>query len=136
MQITKESILHRLHLIGDLAIGTMAIAMQLIPAGMFPMWFQVDMFFHMTVAGVMFSVIGTERILHRSLHKPSKLHKTHLYAECAIGSFAIITFFTGDMLTSTWTDVDTVFHIVIAAMAFGGIILERVLHRHNHEHWV
>jgi hypothetical protein len=59
------------------------------------------------------------------------LHRAHLYADLSISVMAIIGLFFADIL-ETWFQVDLIFHIAIFVLATGGIISERVLHRHKH----
>jgi hypothetical protein len=44
---------------------------------------------------------------------------------------AFVGLFFADVL-ETWFQVDLIFHIAIFVLAAGGIISERVLHRHKH----
>jgi hypothetical protein len=64
--------------------------------------------------------------------KLPSLHKSHLYADAAIGAIAISTVILGDEAFSFFARADLVFHIVIAVLAFGGIAAERLLHRSRH----
>lgn len=59
------------------------------------------------------------------------LHRVHLYADLTISAMAIVGLFFADLL-ETWFQVDLVFHIAIFVLATGGIISERILHRHKH----
>ena len=63
--------------------------------------------------------------------KNGLLHRVHLYADLSISAMAIVGLFFADIL-ETWFQVDLVFHIAIFVLATGGIISERVLHRHKH----
>lgn len=60
-----------------------------------------------------------------------KLHRVHLYADLSISVMAIIGLFFAEIL-ETWFQVDLIFHIAIFVLATGGIIAERILHRHKH----
>jgi hypothetical protein len=44
---------------------------------------------------------------------------------------AIIGLFFAEIL-ETWFQVDLIFHVAIFVLASGGIIAERILHRHKH----
>lgn len=59
------------------------------------------------------------------------LHRVHLYADLTISAMAIIGLFFAEIL-ETWFQVDLVFHIAIFVLATGGIVSERILHRHKH----
>jgi general stress protein CsbA len=59
------------------------------------------------------------------------LHRVHLYADLSISVMAIIGLFFAEIL-ETWFQVDLIFHIAIFVLATGGIIAERILHRHKH----
>jgi hypothetical protein len=59
------------------------------------------------------------------------LHRVHLYADLTISAMAIVGLFFADIL-ETWFQVDLVFHVMIFVLATGGIISERILHRHKH----
>jgi hypothetical protein len=63
--------------------------------------------------------------------KTSALHRVHLYADLSISAMAFVGLFFADVL-ETWFQVDLIFHIAIFVLAAGGIISERVLHRHKH----
>jgi len=59
------------------------------------------------------------------------LHRVHLYADLSISIMAIIGLFFSEVL-ATWFQVDLIFHIAIFVLATGGIVSERILHRHKH----
>jgi general stress protein CsbA len=59
------------------------------------------------------------------------LHRVHLYADLSISVMAIIGLFFAEVL-ETWFQVDLIFHIAIFVLAAGGIVAERILHRHKH----
>lgn len=59
------------------------------------------------------------------------LHRAHLWADAAIGAVAVIGIFWDDAF-KVFVQADLAFHITIAALAFGGILAERLLHRHKH----
>jgi hypothetical protein len=59
------------------------------------------------------------------------LHRVHLYADLSISAMAFIGLFFAEVL-ETWFQVDLVFHLAIFVLAAGGIISERILHRHKH----
>jgi hypothetical protein len=59
------------------------------------------------------------------------LHRVHLYADLSISAMAFVGLFFAEVL-ETWFQVDLIFHIAIFVLATGGIISERVLHRHKH----
>ena len=59
------------------------------------------------------------------------LHRVHLYADLSISAMAFVGLFFAEVL-ETWFQVDLVFHIAIFVLATGGIVSERILHRHKH----
>jgi len=59
------------------------------------------------------------------------LHRAHLYADLSISAMALVGLFFAEVLEA-WFQVDLVFHIAIFALATGGIILEKIFHRHKH----
>lgn len=58
------------------------------------------------------------------------LHKIHLWTDVAIGVFALVGLFW-EGLFDFFIHADVAFHLLIATLAFGGIIAERVLHKHK-----
>lgn len=59
------------------------------------------------------------------------LHRVHLYADLSISAMAFVGLFFAEVL-ETWFQVDLIFHIAIFVLATGGIVSERILHRHKH----
>ncbi len=59
------------------------------------------------------------------------LHKVHFFADLSIGSFALIGLVFAGVL-DTFFQVDLYFHITIIVLTFGGILTERIFHRHKH----
>lgn len=59
------------------------------------------------------------------------LHRVHLYADLSISAMAFVGLFFAEIL-ETWFQVDLIFHIAIFVLATGGIVSERILHRHKH----
>ncbi|HEY7507079.1 MAG TPA: hypothetical protein VH621_05695 [Nitrososphaera sp.] len=63
--------------------------------------------------------------------KNGVLHRVHLYADLSISAMAFVGLFFAEIL-NTWFRVDLVFHLAIFVLAAGGIISEKILHRHKH----
>ncbi len=137
MELNKkfsDGTLHRIHLWADFSIGVIALV-GLLFAEVLETWYTIDLVFHITIFIMATGGIVTEKLLHRHKHGTELfgkgLHRIHLVADLSISAMAVIGLLFAEVLEAFF-QVDFVFHIAIFVLAIGGIIAEKVLHRHKH----
>lgn len=124
---------HVVHLWVDFSIGVMALIGLLI-RDVLESWYALDLTFHVAIFTLALGVILVERLLHGRDHKSEALgkglHRVHLLADLSISTMAVVGLLFEDVL-SLFFEVDIVFHILIIILATGGILVEKVFHRHS-----
>ncbi len=126
--------LHRIHLWADVSIGTMAL-IGLLFSDVLEAWYTIDLSFHIIIFTLATVGILAEKILHKGKHESSilgkGLHRIHLAADVSISAMAIVGLLFAEVL-ELFFEADFVFHVLIFALAIGGVLIEKVLHRHKH----
>jgi hypothetical protein len=124
---------HTIHLWVDFSIGVMAL-IGLVIRDVLEAWYALDLTFHVVIFALALGVILVERLLHGGRHKSEALgkglHRAHLVADLSISTMAVVGLLFEDVL-SLFFEVDIVFHVLIIALATGGIVAEKVFHRHS-----
>lgn len=126
--------LHRAHLWSDFSIGVIAL-IGLFIRDVLEAWYTIDLAFHVIIFTLAAGMILVERILHGRKHMSEifgkGLHRFHLFADLSISTMAVSGLLFEEVLEAFF-QTDIIFHIVIFVLAIGGIIAERVLHKHKH----
>jgi len=131
---SKYDRLHSAHLWSDFSIGMIALV-GLFIRDVLEAWLALDLAFHIIIFTLATGVILVERFLHGREHTSKVfgkgLHRVHLFADLSISAMAVIGLLFESVL-SLFFEVDIVFHIAIFVLAIGGIVAEKILHRHKH----
>lgn len=124
---------HTIHLWVDFSIGVMALV-GLVIRDVLEAWYALDLTFHVAIFTLALGVILVERLLHGGRHESKALgkglHRAHLIADLSISTMAVVGLLFEDVL-SLFFEVDIVFHVLIIILATGGIVAEKVFHRHS-----